>query len=40
MIRNGERARCGGGTAPGVRWSYQIASTHSGWSMNGFRLPW
>jgi hypothetical protein len=19
---------------------YQIASTHSGWSMNGFRLPW
>ncbi len=20
--------------------TYQIASTHSGWSMNGLRLPW
>ena len=20
--------------------SYQMSSTHSGWSMNGLRLPW
>ncbi|GEB54651.1 hypothetical protein GCM10017674_15620 [Streptomyces gardneri] len=30
------------GPAPFVRsrWTYQIASTHSGWSMKGLRLPW
>jgi hypothetical protein len=30
----------GAGGSPRSAGVYQIASTHSGWSMNGFRLPW
>lgn len=42
-----ERVGAGPGTTSPARlrsllWcsAYQIASTHSGWSMKGFRLPW